>query len=325
MSEGATHLIRPDQPDPALLNRAAARVAQLNGMSEPDWIVSSRLERPRSTIFVLESTSDRDEPVRAFYKVDLTGGAHFNDRRTLQWRAAKSASLALEERLSDLLADALERIGVRHDRLLATDPDLLAAVRLHVPGTPLGKRLERPFAPADLAVRIGRTIRTCEDVGRSEPTDLTIDDIRSAFDRYVNRVARQKDRALVDRIEGKCAELVDQLDPATCTSWTHGDMSSTNLLVDGSHLGVIDFSWQPKLVGNDLHHLLTRTSISGLLGPVSAGSVEAALISGYGPMDDAHRAAFDLAGLQRAVRLISKPGLRRRRRGIAVIRSVLGP
>lgn len=307
---------RPTAPDPGLLEDAAARL-RIEGLATGpvDWVVVERLERPKSTVFVLDARADGSTS-RWYYKVDVV---HVGGREHAGVAAARRRSLEAEQQLSAPLAERADGL-FRTDESLLLDPEQLIAIRRHVAGQPLGKTVgwarpgRRRRAPS-VYTAVGAALRTFEDVGRTRPAPI---DAETLGRRLSGSLDAARD-VLSDRATRWARQTIEELGPLVAAqglTWQHGDISPTNVLVDGDIIGVIDVSWRPQLPCWDLVRLVMRLECeSPQIRPWTSTLLDRVL-DGYGLDRDDPGPSWQLARLERCLLAVREPHPIVRRRGL---------
>lgn len=291
---------RPARPADDLLARAAVTLGDLLGLDEaPRWSVLDRQERRRSTLFVLEARHPAGR-TGAYCKVDAVSGVAL---------AMARDSLRVEQQVSGRLAEVLGSHHVRADWLLALDVGSLSAVRLAVPGRPIGRAGYHmmPGRRRDglkLFGRVGEAMRMVEEVTRT--LGPTYDAER--FDRRLHAELEQARKGLPARLREPvtlvATDLRAAVDIESAALWGHGDLSSTNVLVDSNWLGLIDFSWTRYLAGESIAYFVARLGAEPRTPAGWKRSVISAVTKGYG-VDEVE--SWRLAYLLRLLRWANKP------------------
>lgn len=312
MSAAAWEPERPAAPDPDLLRRAAASLAGPNGSFDPDgtsWEILGRIERPRSTLFLLRAHGvDLAVHTDAYYKVSHP--PPYEGERRERWvatvRSGLVRSIELEQRLAALVAGE----GITFARALAVDPDALAVVTLAVTGEAMGKAwrhaLTRPararaVEPLILAGRAARLIEQCT-------TDLVEPEGPSqsaVIDRRLARVDSILPPSTMQRLERRMAELESEMvgEPLPMV-YCHGDFSSSNLLLDGDRIGLIDFTWPLRQRGFDLAHFAFRLEYDTAIPAALTAPLVAALVEGYGNPDVTGQPGYRFVRLSKLLKVL---------------------
>ncbi|MEX2375758.1 MAG: phosphotransferase [Dehalococcoidia bacterium] len=304
---------RPEAPEPSLLAEAAVSLQRTTSNEAPiTWEVVERIERPRSTIFRLQAPVGTNR-VDAFYKADLRGAT--------DQQGTKNAAdvLRIEACLNLELQSEFRRISANHDLLLASDPDRLAAVRMGVPGRPLGSALRwlpRWRRAATVFENIGTTLAAVEHVGRTLPLPPGTPDVLGFVELTLDRAKPQLTKRSAASIQHELRSLADEPNRELNLVWAHNDLSGSNILVDGQTVGIIDFSWAPRPQHSDLAHLHARIECERLSAPAWTKRALSDLRRGRGlePHVDLSLAdpAWRVALIERALRFIPRSGNRRR-------------
>ena len=309
--------LRPARPEPELLDEARhALDRRLDLRASGSWRVVARRERPRSTVFTLELPF-AGMTTRVYYKAPFISG-ELSDRSRQAQIDRLDMALDAEERLAPRLTDHFAATKVQFDEPVVLSRDRLVAIRMGVQGRVLGGTLLNalrlsPRRARGVYQRLGVALATIQRVGEAEPLDPLLLSPLRGVEADIRQAASNLPALRVDAL----VELA-----ATCTSraaasslpvqaWAHGDVSQTNLLVGlGSSVGVIDFTWGPRLYHHDLAEFVSRISSERLAIPGWNAALTDALFTGY--QLDQQDWRWRLALLQRAVRSAGKrhPNLR---------------
>ncbi len=298
---------RPLAPDARLLEQAARTLAERRGLPAlPDWTVLQRQERRRSTLFRLSAVCAGVD-VHAWAKVDAVddGDAAAAERRLARFRE----SLLCELRVAPVLEDRFCHLGVGFDVPLAIDPEALAAVRLEVAGRPLGRaatylRPGRQKRGLDLLARVGAALRAAEDAGATLGPSFDRPALHRRLDPYLQQARERLDVGVMAMLEDRIPSLVSAIDIEVAAVHAHGDPSPTNVLANGTQVGLIDFSWRPYLAGESVAHLAARLSCEPWVPDRWRRKARDALLSGYGR---ANVPSWHLSYLVRVLRWAVKP------------------
>jgi len=278
---------RPLEPDPDILQEADRSLRRLNGESSTSrrsWEVGHRIDRKSSSLFPLRLRGSGS--VDAYYKQALitSGGTHEISARILE---AERTGLGRRQEVEERFAASLVDEGISFSQTLAVDPVRLISVTKAVPGRPFGRPLSHIAPPGRrrralaLIERVGRAARLIESSqGPWEDSDEHLDAAR------VEYRLRMIEPALDPRMYANLTETLDQLYEEIKVSdvpiaLAHGDLSSSNLLVDDG-LGLIDFSWIPRVRGYDVANFAFRLEFHDLIPVHMKASLRESLLTGYG-------------------------------------------
>ena len=318
--------LRPLNPNPAILEAAAAELERrAGGGISSGWRVLGRVERPRSTLFRLQIQFG-ENLYEAFYKTDKLSDAFAPSQREDRFAFHRRA-LEIEQQLTPALQRGFSEIGVRFDEAIAISPDELAAVRLMVPGSPLGKAI-RYAVPGrrDSAIRayetIGAAIRVIEQVGEVPmPDELPGADIKMS--RELDRASALLTTIERQRLGQVIANSLESVDSERTWTWTHGDISETNILRSRDAVGLIDFSWTARLEGYATAQLIYRIETESPRAPRWTATVTEALLRGYGVDACAPTPSWRLAYLQRGLQAMRKDRSRHKNWGRQAVDEIL--
>jgi aminoglycoside phosphotransferase len=333
MDAAAAEPLRPAEPDTRLLRAAAASLAgssDEDGRPETRWVVLRRIERPRSTLFQLRAHTPDGEHADAYYKVSRP--PPYASERRERWVTTVRAGLARSMELERRLAGLVEGENIVFARALAVDPDALAVVTLAVPGEAMGKvwrhsltRGARANAiePLTLAGRAARLIEQCS----TDPIEADTDTQTAAIERRLARVNAILPAATMRRLERRLAELETEMTRSPMPMvYCHGDFSSSNLLLDGDRIGLIDFTWPLRQRGFDLAHFAFRIEYDTAVPPALTAPLLAALVEGYGDPDVTRQPGYRFVRLSKLLKVLEdrRSWSRRRRRARAEIEAEVG-
>jgi len=329
---------RPEAPDPALLDRATEKAGVILGWGEREavsWRVVDTIERPRSTIFRLASVGAAGEGAEIYYKVSHS--PIDSSPRRERWESTHAEGLsrtpALDERLAGLTAEE----DITFSRALAVDPGTLTLVTLGVAGAPVGKvsrhfvtraRRDRLVAALRLAGRAARLIEDCAPPG-IEPDRAVLS---KAIERRTERARAVLPASTVEALRRRMFALDDEvLAQPGAMVYAHGDFSSSNILLRPDGIGLIDFTWSPRLRGFDVAHLAFRVAFETGASATRTDILVAALLAGYGDPGLADRPNWWAVRLPRLLKLVelgTRSGQVRHRRGaeraVSEIEGLLG-
>ncbi len=288
-------------PDPRILEESLRSVVDLYGFDDSDrlrWIVSSPIKRQRSTLFSLRVTS-LARSVDAVYKVCQPG-----------WRPdLVQEGLRRSRRLTASLAALGKDETIRPAPVLAVDPSKLTIVTMVLPGRPIDRGIRQVTTSRwrgeglGLFRRIGRAARLIEQSGRPSSTEFPEDrEWSPSVSRDLEMAARLFSPREVDILHAKLHELYQAAVKHSDRTYSHGDLSRTNILVSTDGLGLIDFDWQVKLRGFDLASFMYRMEYETLVIRPWVSRVSAALLEGYGDPDITSSPSWNFYRLARVLR-----------------------
>ena len=298
---------RPTEPDRGVLERAEQVLIE-RGVAggAVTWQVRQRLERPKSTLFMLEASIGG---VRTLwhYKVDVV---HIDGQFRPDLHRARQRSLEAEQELAEPLRVAAAGVfGV--DRALLIDAERLIAVREHVPGRKLGKAYRwlvpgRRGRASHLYRSVGAAIRIFEEVGDRREAPADGDELGNYLVKAVNASSEQLSRTA----DGWARSTIEELAPVVAAEglvWSHGDVSQTNVLISGDRIGIIDLSWTPQLRCWDLVRFLARVECESPRSDRWTTRSVSQVMDGYGLDLSAPTPQWRLAQLLRCLMALRDP------------------
>ena len=319
---------RPEAPDPALLDRATEKAGLILGWGESEavsWRVVDTIERPRSTIFRLVAAGRGAE---IYYKVSHS--PIDSSPRRERWESTHSEGLSRTPALDEKLAGLTAGEDITFSRALAVDPETLTLVTLGVAGSPVGKvsrhfvtraRRDRLVAAFQLAGRAARLIEDCAPPGIEADREI----FAKAIERRTERAGAVLPASTVEALRQRMVALDDEvLAQPGAMVYAHGDFSSSNILLRPDGIGLIDFTWSPRLRGFDVAHLAFRVAYETGASATRTDTLVAALLDGYGDPGLADRPNWWAVRLPRLLKLVelgSGSGRSRHRRGAERARS----
>ena len=279
---------RPSAPDPDILREAKRSLYRLSGGSPtggPAWEIGERIDRKSSSVFPLR-LRETGSKVDAYYKEALVKVAE-TDELSARILNAERAGLARRLEVEERFADSLVGEDITFSRTLAVDPARMISVTKAVPGRPFGRPLFHLVPPGrrrrahKLIERTGRAARLIESAqGAWVDPDEHLDAAR--VERRLRVIEPVLDPVLytrlTDTIEQLYADIKASDEPIALA---HGDLSSSNLLVDGG-LGLIDFSWIPRIRGYDVANFAFRLEFHDLMPVSLKATFRESLLTGYG-------------------------------------------
>jgi Phosphotransferase enzyme family len=288
-------------PDPRILEETLQGVVDLHGHGERDQlrlIVGRPVERRRSTLFPLRINSSSGS-VSAIYKIcrprtkpELTRDALVRSRQL----TSSLAALGKDE-------------AILPAPVLAVDPGKLTIVTLMLPGRPLDRGIRHVttsiWRGGSLALfrRIGRAARLIEQSGRPSPTDpLEDQEWSSSVQRDLEMAAKMFSPRELDSLHAKLSELYQAGVRQSERTYSHGDLSRTNILVSPQGIGLIDFGWQVRLRGFDLASFMYRMEYETFVTRPWISRVSSALLEGYGDPDITSSPSWNFYRLTRLLR-----------------------
>ena len=250
------------------------------------WEVVDRIDRRNSSLFRIRTMGSPGQPVEAYYKVFVPPTR--DPARGRRWAADVATGLLKTQALDQELAGLAEGYPIMISRTLAADPSTLTQVTLGVDGKPLGKAWTHALTPA----RRRRVLESLHLVGRAaaliercSPLQAKIEPSLMAK-AIANRVVRME-RALEEPTLSSLARRMEELDASIPDGpgrfvHAHGDLSSTNVLLRESGIGLIDFSWATRLKSFDVARLAFRLEYDTVTSRSWADSMVGVLLDGYG-------------------------------------------
>jgi Phosphotransferase enzyme family len=281
--------LRPTKPDPSLVDAASANVIEVMGWSvgtDINWAIGDRIDRRNSSLFPLRTVGGPGKPVVAYYKVFLPPTR--DPARGRRWATEVAKGLLKTEALDRELARLTQGHPIMISQTLAADASTLTQVTLGVDGTPLGKAWTHTLTPS----RRSRIVESLSLVGRAaalieqcSPDSVEVDASVEAK-AVSNRIVRME-RALEDSTLAALRRKMEELDAAAATepgrfTHSHGDLSSTNVLLREAGIGLIDFSWLPRLRSFDVARFAFRLEYDTVITGSWADTLVGALLDGYG-------------------------------------------
>ncbi|HSK07087.1 MAG TPA: aminoglycoside phosphotransferase family protein [Acidimicrobiia bacterium] len=316
---------RPKAPDSALLDRATEKTRLILGWGDDEpvsWRVVDTIERPRSTIFRLVSVGTTKEGAEIFYKVSHS--PIDSSPRRERWENTHAEGLSRTPALDEKLAGLTAGEAITFSRALAVDPATLTLVTLGVDGAPVGKvsrhfvtraRGARLVAALRVAGRAARLIEDCAPPGIEADREV----LARAIERRTERARAVLPAATVDELRRRMTALDDEvLAQPGAMVYAHGDFSSSNILLRPDGIGLIDFTWSPRMRGFDVAHLAFRVAYETGASATRTDPLVAALLAGYGDPglpDRPNWWAVRLPRLLKLVELGTGPRQVRHRRG----------
>lgn len=304
---------RPDQPNRELLERASLRVAPMLGVDDSSsiqWRVLRRLDRPSSTLFLVEAIAPGGS-VRAYAKQAIP--PPYEPERRQRWVDRARAGLERGDVLETRLFEMLDPSQVRFSRTLAVDLPTLSVVTLEVVGEPFGKPWrhlfggERRAQAAEWLHRVGEVVRTIEKCTQ-EKIDVDTEARAAAVERRLERVSSVLPAETLSRVEQRMWEL-DSMATAGGRPliYAHGDLSPTNILV-GDQLGLIDFTWPPMVRGFDIAHLAFRLEYDTMAPAGLTAPLVKSLVDGYGDVGLTDSAAWHFTRMTKLLKIVEGAG-----------------
>jgi aminoglycoside phosphotransferase len=234
--------------------------------------------------------------------------------------------------LENRLASLVEGEGITFSRALAVDPGSLTVVTLAVPGDSYGKVWRhlipgaRRAAALETLRLVGRAARLIEDCSVDPiPVDQTSQ--RAAIDRRLQRVREVLSGPTLQGIEALMVDLTEEMSLSDrAMVYCHGDLSGSNVLVDGRRVGIIDFTWPLRQRGFDLAHFAFRIEYDSPVTASLTSPLRDALLSGYGDPAATEQPGYKFVRLSKLLKVVEETGPRamtRRGRARAEIESYL--
>jgi Phosphotransferase enzyme family len=300
---------RPTSPDPVILAQANERATAILGWSDGDigWRVADRIERARSTIFRLEAVG-APGPAEAYYKVSHS--PIDSSPRRMRWESTVSDGLARAQLLDGKLAELIGDEPIAFSRTLAADPGTLTLVTLALAGDPVGK-VSRHLLPAERRQRLieafglaGHAARLIEECSPGSVV-ADRDTFSRAIDRRLERARPVLPGPVFEALERRMVSLDEEVlsDPGALV-YAHGDFSSSNVMLRDEGIGLIDFTWPPRLRGFDVAHFAFRVSYETGAPRLWTDSLVASLLDGYGDAGLAGSDNWQAVRIPRLLKLI---------------------
>jgi Ser/Thr protein kinase RdoA (MazF antagonist) len=288
-------------PDPRILEEALQGVVDLHGLGKRDQlrlIVGRPVERRRSTLLPLRISSSSGS-VSAVYKICQP-----------RWKPELAREgLKRSPRLTAALAALGKDDAILPAPVLAVDPGKLTIVTLVLPGRPLDRGIRHVatsrWRGGGLALfrRIGRAARLIEQSGQPSPTDPLEDpEWSTSVERDLEMAASIFSPREVDSLHAKLSELYQAGVRHSERTYSHGDLSRTNILVSPRGIGLIDFGWQVRLRGFDLASFMYRMEYETFVTRPWITRVSSALLEGYGDPDITSSPSWNFYRLTRLLR-----------------------
>ncbi len=314
---------RPTAPDSDILAEATERAASILGWGSADirWRVADRIERARSTIFRLETLTAPEAGAEVYYKVSHS--PIDSSPRRMRWESTVSDGLARAMLLDGKLAELVGREPIAFSRTLAADPATLTLVTLALAGDPIGKvsrhllssgRRDRLIEAFGVAGHAARLIEECSPGSVVADRDT----FSRAIDRRLERARLLLSEPTFEALQRRMVSLDEEVlsDPKALV-YAHGDFSSSNVLLRDDGIGLIDFTWPPRLRGFDVAHFAFRVSYETGAPRSWTDSLVGALLDGYGDhglVGSPNWQAVRIPRLLKLIELGSGPGSSRHRR-----------
>jgi len=315
MSAAAWEPERPAAPDPGLLRTAAASLAGSDGSADRDetrWEILRRIERPRSSLFLLRAHGPGGMQADAYYKISHP--PPYASERRERWVATVRSGLARSMELERRLAVLVEGEDIGFARALAVDPDALAVVTLAVTGEAMGKvwrhaltrgARARVAEPLILAGRAARLIEQCT----TDPIEPEGPSQSAVIDRRLARVDSILPPSTMQKLERRMVELESEMMNGPMPMvYCHGDFSSSNLLIDGDRIGLIDFTWPLRQRGFDLAHFAFRVEYDTAIPAGLTAPLVDALVEGYGDPKALERPGYRFVRLSKLLKVVEDGG-----------------
>lgn len=241
----------PPMPDmeicPEILDVALEKLSRIGvssaARSLDEWTIVRR-ESERSTVYRL---TDSTSGTTLFYKVLPATRYEHSD--------SLSNRLSRTESLTNQLLDVTSGTSVSPAPVLAADAHRRTVVTLGVEGRDIRGGILRGLLPGrSLSSRQAALIgEGCAHIERcSEDQEVIFD-----LERFTRQVEKRLTRAQTDsrvkdhvrsQLNGAASDLLARRVPV----YIHGDLSPTNIIVSGSSVYLIDFSWFSGFPGYDL-------------------------------------------------------------------------
>jgi tRNA A-37 threonylcarbamoyl transferase component Bud32 len=274
------------------------------------WVIGPRIDRPRSTIFLLRAIADSQVVGEAHYKSlyppGFGGSVRFPDRaHLLHEELARSADMT--QRLFAIAS----KEGIRPARVLVTDPDTLTLITERIVGRAVGSSLHRAVTPRakaaalSIASRIGKAVRLIEETSHG----MRIEGPRLSMLAIGNQITTAHNRGILSRVESlRLQTLIEALyqlakDTTGGLIYAHGDLTRTNILRTEGGIGLIDFSWRAQLRSYDLAKFTVLLESVPYFRRGWTVSLVESLIEGYGDPEATLSPGWRLVRLQQQLRI----------------------
>jgi thiamine kinase-like enzyme len=140
---------------------------------------------------------------------------------------------------------------------------------------------------------------------------IAVDEIsqRAAIDRRLRRVRDVLPRQTLQGIETVMNDLTEQMSRSDrAMVYCHGDLSGSNVLVDGGRLGIIDFTWPLRQRGFDLAHFAFRIEYDSAVPATLTSPLTEALLSGYGDTAASEQPGYQFVRLSKLLKVVEATG-----------------
>lgn len=318
--------IRPDRPDPALLNQARTTLAERRSIDTSNlaWVVGDRMVRKRSTLFHLTL----GDVATAFYKAPYYPEDQQDSRHLERARSALSRGQSLANRLADLVGS-----DVAVNVTLASNPDTLESITLGLEGEPMGNPLRLILTGS----RRSEALATCRRVGEAMRALESIDDAAGPAEGIIESAGRKLESAAghltdgqIRRLGTKLGELFQSATEEGGVVVAHGDLSPGNVILMDNKTGLIDFLWTTQLRGFDVSRFVHRLRYATVSYPYWTENLVAATLKGYGGPETTDRPGWQFSEIMHmltTVQRLDRRGQMRRgpgKRALAGLRAVAG-
>ena len=273
-----------------IVDAAVERLANLTGESQVvyNWDVH-RSDRRRSTIYRL---LDRKTRTSLFYKIfKLRGRGQETSEDSLRNRLIRA------QPLTDHLIARISDTPISAARVLAAEPDERTLVTLGVAGRELGKRFYRPAVlgkhrSLEQARLMGEACALIEQTGARASVTFNMESLASTVTHRLEKSQIPAPQA--DRLSELVFELATHRISEGATTFVHGDLSPSNILVTKGGIALIDFGWVSHFRGFDVGVLSYRFGAEDKLFKGWGTEFTSALMSGYRAVSGS---SYDLASL----------------------------
>lgn len=318
---------RASQPDPSILERAAAALSCSDQGAAP-WSVGSRLLRKDSTLFEIGFRAPSGV-IRAYYKqfhCPVTGTAAY------AWTSTISGGLARSQRLTEQVNARCSGRGARLARILAADATQLVCVTEAVKGIPFGQVIgNRMMRHAVTAGQRSRLRRIAHETGRAVCHLEACSGSHASPEDYFQRIQIP---ALIERVRGmgrlsteevaSIGERFDELQMAAKDGegvvFAHCDLAPQNMLFEHGMVGIYDCEFRPRPRGFDVAHLAFRLEYQTVVAWWAKTLIDS-LLEGYGDPDVTRSPGWHLARLWLSLRFLRND--RWSRKSLAEVRASL--
>jgi hypothetical protein len=271
-----------------ILKEAADSLRSIMGWppsADLKWSVGDRVDRRHSSIFLLRAEAVQSH-ANVYYKIfHPPAGESEGGRR---WTDYVVEGLGRTVELDKGLAELLSGKPIMISQTLAADPDTMTQVTLGVDGEAIGKIWRHSLTGGRrerIVHALALTGHAAALIERLSPQSIPLD--ARAMERRREKRLMRMERTLIEPTLAKLARRMEEVDAAVLddphpNAYAHGDLSSTNVLLRRPGIGLIDFSWAPRLRGFDMARFAFRLEYDTVTTRIWAKEMVDALLRGYG-------------------------------------------